>query len=143
MELKLQRKPSNDKATLGRLYVNGEWECFTLEDVVRDLGPDGKGKVKGQTAIPAGRYRVVIDFSQRFQKRMLHVLGVPWFEGIRIHSGNTDADTEGCVLVGQTSNGDNYIHGGSVAMPILYRKIEEALAAGEEVWIEVLDGVTP
>ena len=139
MELFLQRKPSSEHATLGSLLVNGEHECFTLEDVVRDLHVDGSGKVFGATAISAGRYKVIIDFSQRFQKDMLHILDVPFFTGIRILSGNTDANTEGCVLVGQVVISEDYIHGGSVALPALQAKIAKAIDDDEEVWITIAD----
>ena len=137
MQLLLQRQASFKHATLGTLKINGVYECVTLEDVVRDLGPDGSGKVQDETAIPEGIYKVVIDFSQKFQKNMLHILDVPFFTGIRIHSGNTDLNTEGCVLVGQTVNGPDYIHGGSVELPILQEKIQTALELGEDVTIEI------
>jgi hypothetical protein len=137
MELQLHRTQMGDKATIGHLLVDGAFECLTLEDLVRDLGPDGKGKVQDQTAIQAGRYRVVIDFSEKFQKDMLHVLDVPWFTGIRIHSGNSDQNTEGCILVGLAKENPDWIHGGSVELPVLQAKIQKALDAGDEVWITI------
>lgn len=137
MELLLKRQKSSDKATLGELYIDGVFACFTLEDVVRDLKPDGTGKVQDDTAIGDGRYQVIIDFSQRFQKLMLHVLNVKWFTGIRIHSGNTDHDTKGCILVGTEVVNTDFVHGGSVALPILFTKIQAALAHGEEVWLTI------
>jgi hypothetical protein len=70
--------------------------CYTLEDVVRPPGV----KVQNETAIPAGIYTLAIDWSNRFQRYMPHVLNVPMFDGIRIHSGNRDVNTEGCPLVG-------------------------------------------
>jgi hypothetical protein len=95
--------------TIGKLYVSddekgGAWTyfCDTLEDRYR--GDDMANKVKGKTAIPKGRYRGVVDYSQHFKKMMLHILGVPGFDGIRIHSGNTSEDTEGCILVGYNTD---------------------------------------
>lgn len=96
MNLRLERTVLDPAFTLGRLYVDGLFECWTLEDVVRPLGQ----KVKGETAIPFGSYELVIDMSERFGRLMPHILNVPDFSGVRIHSGNTVNDTEGCVLVG-------------------------------------------
>jgi hypothetical protein len=104
-----------------------------LEDVVRDLGPDGSGKVYGRTAIPAGRYRVDITYSPKFQKMMLGVEDVPFFTGIRIHSGNDADDTLGCILVGHTIDGLNHIHGGSEVLPRLFALVRDALDRGEAV----------
>lgn len=72
------------------------FECFTCEDAIRDV------KIKGQTCIPAGIYTVKPTWSNRFQKNMWEIMNVPNFEGIRIHAGNTPADTEGCVLIGKS-----------------------------------------
>src|SRR5436305_2999778 len=96
MQLQLTRKTFSDKSTMGELLVDGKFECFTLEDMVR---PE---KIKHETAIPAGRYEVAISFSDKFQKLLPLLLNVPNFEGIRIHSGNTDKDSSGCILVGRT-----------------------------------------
>ena len=137
MKLLLVRRPSGEHATLGDLSLDGMPYCVTLEDVVRDLGPDGKGKIFGATAIPVGIYQVIIDFSQRFQKNMLHVMNVPFFTGIRIHSGNTDANTEGCILVGQVVVGNDYIHGGSVVLPDLLAKVQTAINNGDTVTLEI------
>ena len=96
MKLRLERLERTPEYTIGRLFVDGVFECWTLEDPVRE-GP----KVPGSTAIPEGTFVLLLDFSHRFQKVMPHVLDVPGFAGIRIHAGNTVADTEGCVLVGK------------------------------------------
>lgn len=106
MELKLYRKIYSKNSTIGELFINGTFFCFTLEDFCRDLNRDGdlkdpgEAKVYGQTAIPAGRYQVLINMSNRFKKLMPLLVNVPGFEGIRIHNGNTAAHTEGCILVG-------------------------------------------
>jgi hypothetical protein len=137
VELTLKRKNFNNQATLGELSVNGIPECVTLEDVVRNLGQDGKGKVFGATAIPEGRYKVIINMSPRLRKPMMRVLNVPFFDGVLIHSGNDDQDTMGCILVGQVIDGPDRIHGGSLALPTLKAKVQKALDAGEEVWITI------
>lgn len=108
MELRLEREPSVAGTTLGKLFVNGVFECFTLEDQVRELRHDdgalvdpASWKIPGETAIPSGTYAIIIDWSMRFKKLMPHLIGVPGFSGVRIHSGNTAEDTEGCILVGR------------------------------------------
>lgn len=138
MELTLTRQPSGPRATLGALDVDGRPLCSTLEDVVRDLGPDGSGKVYGATAIGDGRYQVDITWSVKFQKKMLAVLDVPYFTGIRIHSGNDDQDTLGCILVGHTVGGPDRIHGGSVVLPQLFTLVQEALDRGERVRLSIV-----
>jgi hypothetical protein len=97
MTLSLQREPTVDGVTFGTLDVDGHRLCATLEDAVR-VGP----KVPGQTAIPAGTYTVVLTYSNRFQRVLPLLLDVPGFTGVRIHAGNSTADTEGCILVGST-----------------------------------------
>jgi hypothetical protein len=121
MILQLARKWFTDQCTQGELYVDGVFECFTLEDVVRE-GP----KIPGRTAIPEGTYQLVVDFSGRFQKHMPHILNVPGFEGIRIHAGNTAEDTEGCILVGQLRGNDS-IGQSRAAFDLLFAKIRTAL----------------
>jgi hypothetical protein len=92
----LTREASQDGATLGSLAIDGHHVCHTLEDEVRPPGV----KVPGRTAIPAGRYRVVVTSSPRFKRRLPLLREVPGFDGVRIHRGNTARDTEGCILVG-------------------------------------------
>ena len=97
MELVLLRLEIDEKnaATVGVLSIKDTtFRCWTCEDLERET------KIKGRTAIPTGRYKMVINFSNRFQKEMPLLLDVPNFEGIRIHAGNTSEDTEGCILVG-------------------------------------------
>lgn len=96
MKLELKRLYFKETYTIGKLYLNGVWQCDTLEDKHR---PDGE-KVYGETCIPEGTYKVIITMSNRFKKLMPLLLDVPGFEGIRIHSGNTSVDTSGCILVG-------------------------------------------
>ncbi len=106
MELKLKRIALRPTYTIGKLYIDGEYFCDTLEDTVRDLDKDGKfdngeKKVYGETAIPYGTYEVKWTYSNKFKKYTPQLMNVPSFEGIRIHAGNTAADSLGCVLVGK------------------------------------------
>lgn len=133
MNIKLARDFFGPACTFGKLYVDDRYECETLEDVVRPAGV----KIPGETAIPFGRYKVVIDFSQRFQRMMLHVLDVPMFEGVRIHKGNTVRDTEGCVLVGLVRSGAALQMSAAAFQP-LFDKVHAALGQGQEVWLEIV-----
>src|SRR5215831_11784086 len=131
MQLQLTRKTFTDESTIGELSVDGEFECFTLEDVVRDE------KIKGETAIPAGTYEVVVNFSNRFQKLLPLLMNVRNFEGVRIHSGNTAVDTKGCILVGQTKDAD-LVGNSRAAFAPLFQKIQDAIRT-EEVFIEIVE----
>ena len=135
MELTLQREPSTDESTPGTLSVNGVFECFTLEDVVREV-PGlrvAAWKVASRTAIPVGAYDVTIDFSQRFGRDMPHILDVEGFDGIRVHSGNTSADTEGCILLGTARNGFDEVINSRAAYNAFFPKLQAASDNGERV----------
>ena len=96
MEIKVIRETFTEDSTIGKMYINDKYHCYTLEDKVRDI------KVQNVTAIPKGKYEVIINFSNRFKQLMPLLLNVPNFEGVRIHWGNYSKDTEGCILVGST-----------------------------------------
>jgi hypothetical protein len=100
VKLELRRLEIAGDATLGELRAEGQWLCWTLEDRVRAQ------KIKHQTAIPAGQYAISLSQSQRFGTVLPMIHDVPEFTGIRIHAGNSPADTSGCVLVGLTREGD-------------------------------------
>jgi hypothetical protein len=98
MRLKLERTHLEDTYTIGDLYIDGKYFCNVLEDKYKDLSKEKK--VFGETSIPYGTYEIIITHSDRFKKDLPLLLNVPQFEGIRIHCGNTDSDTHGCLLVG-------------------------------------------
>lgn len=130
MKLLLQRHPSTEECTTGDLYLNGQWYCFTLEDVVRN------DKIKGITAIPCGLYKVTVNWSKRFQRPMPILLDVPKFTGIRIHNGRTADHTAGCILVGQEL-GKNMILKSKEAYADLFERIKVALNLNESITIEI------
>lgn len=99
MKLTLKRIALKPDYTIGKLYIDGTYFCDTLEDTVRDLTKDAK--IPGKTAIPAGTYPVRVTFSPKFGRDLPLIENVPHFSGIRIHRGNTNADTSGCILVGE------------------------------------------
>ena len=138
MLLEVKREPSANDCTLGSLYVDGEFECFTLEDVVREV-PElavEKWKIPGETAIPSGTYPVRVTMSSRFQKVLPLLLNVPGFDGVRIHSGNVAADTEGCILVGQRRTPTGLL-ASRAAFNALFAKIKAAIARDEAIEIRI------
>ena len=134
MELTLTRTEKTKDYTMGRLEIDGEHFCDTLEPAWRDLKK--KHKVKGRTAIPEGRYPVVITWSPKFGQWLPLLLHVPLFEGIRIHAGNTAADTAGCILVGENRKVGHVVNS-TRNVNLLKRRIVEAKERGEGVWITV------
>ena len=121
------------ESTLGRLYANGTFVCYTLEDVVR---PDGV-KIAKETAVPAGNYLVDITPSPRFGCLMPLLINVQGFVGVRIHWGNAAKDTDGCILVGD-SKGAGWIGGSRKAWDSLMAMIRAAKARGESVMLSIL-----
>ncbi len=129
MILTVSRSIQTPAFTLGEFLIDGKLHYFTVEDAVR------KEKIKGKTAIPAGKYQVIVNHSIRFDRRLPLLLDVPNFEGVRIHAGNTSEDTEGCILIGLT-RAKNGVGASRVAMNDFMPRLEGALLDGP-VWIEV------
>jgi hypothetical protein len=121
MILNVKRFEFGTNYTIGRLYVDGVYECYTLEDKVREAGV----KVPNETAIPVGTYKVIIDHSVHFGKDLPHILNVMGFDGVRIHSGNTDKDTEGCILLGDTWPGGDFIGNSRQAFDKFFAKLTQ------------------
>ncbi len=119
MNIKLKRYSFTDNSTIGELYIDKEFQCYTLEPTVRPK------KIKGKTAIDAGTYEVIINWSNRFKRNLPLLLKVPNFEGVRIHIGNTPKDTAGCILVGKTVSKD-MLGNSRLAFEALFAKMEIA-----------------
>lgn len=141
MDILLNRIAKRDKYTIGKLYINGSYFCDTIEDKDRGLtqrmsnAEISKIKVYAQTAIPIGKYQIVMTYSSKFKKVMPLLLNVPGFAGIRIHSGNTAEDTEGCIITGQNKVVGKVINS-RVTTDKLYSIIKEACAK-EKVYITI------
>lgn len=135
INLRVERRIFTDDVTIGELYINNELFCYTLEDAVR---PE---KIYGKTAIPKGEYDVIINMSNRFKKLMPLLLKVPNYEGVRIHSGNTHLDTDGCIILGlglardPDSNYDWRVSNSRAAVS----KFMELISTGEPIKISIVN----
>ncbi len=147
MKLDVVRTQFGKDATNGMLFVDGVFECFTLEDKVRDI------KVMSETAIPLGEYEIKFRniggfdtkykarYGSTFHKGMLELQDVPNFKYILIHTGNTDQHTAGCLLIGETQQDldkgkDGFVGGSGDAYKKFYPKVRDALIAKEKVTIK-------
>ena len=151
MELILERIAKRKTYTIGRLYIRrqvmdeylpgtaDEYFCDTLEPTWRDY-QNGAYKVKGRSAIPEGRYAVVISWSPKLGAWLPILLGGPEFnkqwQGIRIHAGNTAKDTQGCILVGKNREVGKVLDS-RIWLHRLKQKIVEAKDKGEAVWLTI------
>lgn len=143
MRLTLQRYETAGRRTFGRLLAeDGHRLCYVLEDALREVEgqPVSAWKVHGETAIPAGEYRITLENSPRFGLDTLTVNGVPGFAGVRMHAGNTEADTEGCPLLGMSVNAAGIVGGTSrPAVALIKELVRQARAAGETVMMRVVN----
>ena len=143
MKLTLVRHSLTDEYTIGKLYVDKEYFCDTLEDVVRDKNKDGdlndigENKVYGETSIPYGTYEIEVRYSPKFKRELPALLNVPHFEGILIHRGNTNKDTLGCILVGENTIKGKVVNSTPYEIK-LTTLIKEAKVKKEKVLIEIL-----
>jgi hypothetical protein len=141
MTIKLTRTDRNDLRSIGTFEYGG-LTVFSMEDTDRGLKQDmplagiKEIKIKSKTAIPYGRYEVALTYSERFKKLLPLLLNVPGFEGIRIHSGNTEADTEGCILLGTVKTATSVLNSRSAVIQFM-AWLKKTLAT-EKVWIEIV-----
>lgn len=145
MKIRVDREIYRENCTIGKLYIDDVFQCFTLEDTVR-VG----AKLYGKTAIPAGTYPMELRTEgtthYRYEKQFpgihkgtLHILDIPGYQYVLIHIGNTPADTLGCILVGLDYSGGDRIERSTAAYLKIYPVIAKALDAGENVEIEVVN----
>lgn len=140
MKLTLKRIALRPTYTIGKLYIDDVYFCDTIEDTVRDLNKNGKfdngeKKVHSKTAIPYGIYEIKWTYSPRFKKYTPQLMNVPSFEGIRIHAGNTSADTEGCLILGKNKQVGKVLNS-RATINKFYQIIKEACSNGN-VTIEI------
>lgn len=140
MKLTLKRIALRPTYTIGKLYIDDAYFCDTLEDTVRDINKSGKfdngeQKIKGKTAIPYGTYEIKWTYSPRFKKYTPQLMNVPSFEGIRVHAGNTSADTEGCLILGENKQVGRVLNS-RATINKFYPIIKEACSNGK-VTIEI------
>ena len=142
MEIKVIRDVHSENSTTGKMYVDDVFECFTLEDKDRGLKSTmsldelKSLKVYGETAIPTGRYQVTTSFSGIFEKEMPLLVNVPDYDEVRIHPGNSDKDTLGCILVGEARTVD-WISNSRAAFARFWPKMKAAIDAGQKVFITI------
>lgn len=140
MKLQVDRFEFGSSYTIGRLYIDGVYYCYTLEDKMRETSaPVAEWKVFGETAIPQGHYDVILDYSNHFKDTLPHILNVPGYEGVRIHAGNSPEDTEGCILVGMVWPGNGTIGNSKIALRGLLTKFFEVSSRHEQITIDVVN----
>jgi len=148
MRINVLRYSSGKESTLGAMFIEGKFVCYTIEDEKRSV------KVYGETRIPSGSYKIgfrkVGGFHGRYRRKfpkfhmgMLQILNVPNFKYVLIHIGNKDDDTAGCLLVGDTANNntmeDGFIGSSRRAYKRVYLTVAQVLADSEPVWIHLSD----
>lgn len=135
MNLFLKRFEFGTTYTIGKLYNGDEYLCFVLEDKFREVEgkPVAEWKIPNETAIPKGTYKVIVDHSNHFDKDLPHILNVPGYEGVRIHTGNTSKDTEGCLILGSSWVGKDFVGGSKAA----FDKVFPLLKAAKDITITI------
>ena len=131
MNIQLKRRYLGEGYTIGTLSIDGQYFCDTLEDAVRQV------KVYGKTAIPYGRYNIILNVSPRFGRILPRLIDVPQFDGVLIHRGNTVEDTAGCILVGENKVKGKVINSTPYEIGLV-KMMREAIDRGEKITIEII-----
>lgn len=132
MELELKREINSEGGCMGALYLDGTFEAYTLEP------PDGMADPRGFTAVAPATYRIELNYSPRFLRVMPQLMGVKGRSGIRIHWGNYERCTDGCVLVGEERDPSDEIWNSRTAFDRLYEKLKAAVERGEDIELRIL-----
>lgn len=141
MKITLYRKILNDTSTEGNLYIDGKWFCNTIEDKVRAKPGQWNKKLKvyAETAIPYGKYPVLVTYSNRFKRQLTGIFNVPDFEGIRIHNGTSEKSSAGCIIVSYKDNDVKHtLINDPAAMNDLCKIVEEKQKT-EKIFINIVD----
>ena len=143
LHVTLIRKYRKEKYTIGQLYENGVFLCNTMEDRDRGLNNNMsasailKIKVPNETAIPTGTYKIVVSESPKFHRELIEVVGVPGFVGIRVHRGNSERDSSGCILPGINSE-KGKVTDSTKYEELLTKKVKAAMARNEECYLTII-----
>ncbi len=139
MRIEINRDIELEKRTGGVVSVDGKFFGYSCEDDVREVpGMDvSVWKKEGITAIPRGTYEIVLEDSPKYGPGCPTVKDVPGFKYIRIHSGNTEADTKGCILIGYKRNEDGTIYESRPAIAKLKSIIQVEISVGHQVWLNI------
>lgn len=133
IETQIYRYPSTNKTTLGEWWMDDNFFCYTLEDVVREK------KIPKITAIPAGRYEIKITKSPKFKQDMPILLNVPGYEGIRVHWGSNSSNTDGCIIVGDETTEDEKILNSKQTYKLFFSKLKKMLKK-DRVFVTIENG---
>lgn len=139
IQIKVVRDTFTDNCTLGKMYINGQYFCETLEDKDRGLNQslpleeNKRLKVKGQTCIPYGKYRGIVNVSPSKKRLLPRLLNVPAFDGILIHKGNTAKHSLGCILVGRKRSIESVIQSTVMELQLI-----QIMPEGTEFEIEIV-----
>ena len=131
IKLRLERRYKGSKYTIGKLFINDEYFCDTIEDIDRGLKSSmsveyiKKKKVYAETAIPTGTYKIEMTYSSKFKRILPLLVDVKGFSGIRIHRGNTEKDSSGCIVIGENKVKGRVINSTPYEVVLVKRLLEE------------------
>lgn len=142
MNITVKRIAKRGSYTIGKMYIDGDYFCDTLEDTDRGLSQNmnlneiKSKKVPWQTAIPTGTYKIIVNQSPKFKRNLPRLLSVPGFDGVLIHRGNTNKDTAGCILVGENKEIGRVINSTPYETKLV-ELLSKAQSSGENIDITI------